>query len=167
MTWLLLCLALVLIGAALIMRRRTGLPWQRVVFSDTGGWRRPSDPLIARRYGLVGKPDYLMARGRELIPVEVKPGRQAREPYLSDIMQLAAYCLLVEEASGVRPRYGLLRYAHTTFRIPFDARLRDKLVMLLEEMRLADQDVSAARSHDQPARCAACGFVAQCDEALP
>jgi len=166
MSLLLLCLALLLIGAALIVRRRTGLPWQRVVYSDAGGWQRPSAPLIARRYGLVGKPDYLIAHGRESIPVEVKPGRQASEPYPSDIMQLAAYCLLVEETSGVRPRYGLLRYAHTTFRVQFDARLRDELIMLLEEMRQPDPAVSAARSHDQPARCAACGFVAQCDEAL-
>jgi CRISPR-associated exonuclease Cas4 len=166
MNWLLLCLALVLLGAALIVRRRTGLPWKRVVYSDTGGWRRPSEALIARRYGLVGKPDYLMAHGRGLIPVEVKPGRQAGKPYPSDIMQLAAYCLLVEETSGVRPPYGLLRYARSTFQISFDARLRDQLIELLDEMRAADPRLSAARSHDQPSRCAACGFVTKCGEAL-
>ena len=166
MTWLLLGLALVLIMAALRMRRSTGLPWKRIAYDDTRAWQPAGQPLIARRYALVGKPDYLLAAGRYLVPVEVKPGRRATEPYLSDLMQLAAYCLLVEETTGARPPYGLLRYAQATFKVRFDDRVRGDLIALLEEMRAVDHPLAAQRSHHQAARCRGCGFVRQCDQAL-
>ena len=166
MTWLLLGCALALIGAAIAMRRSTGLPWRRVAYRDTQAWRRMEQPLVARRYGLVGRPDYLIEVGRKLIPVEVKPTRRASEPYPSDLMQLAAYCLLVEETTGTRPPYGVLRYAQATFQAPFSDRLRDELIALRDEMRTADHKVRSGRSHRQPARCRGCGFVRQCDQAL-
>ena len=75
---------------------------------DVGAGRELARPLYARRYGLTGKPDYLIERGGAQIPVEVKPGRRAQQPYDSDLMQLAAYCALVEETSGRAPPYGLL-----------------------------------------------------------
>ena len=162
----LLLLALALIVAALLMRRSTGLPWKRVTYSDTRGWQRTEEPMLARRYGLVGKPDYVLATGGRLIPVEVKPGRQAIEPYSSDLMQLAAYCLLVEETTGIRPPYGLLRYARATFRVGFDERLRGDLLALLQEMRAADAAIASNRSHHQAARCRNCGFVRECEQAL-
>ena len=166
MNWVILGIALVLLLAAIIVRRSTGLPWTRIAYSDTRAWRRADEPLVARRYGLIGKPDYLLARRGRLIPVEVKPGRRAAEPYLSDVMQLAAYCLLVEETSGKRPPYGLLRYAEATFRVRFDTRLRDDLIAVLDEMRAADPPVASRRSHNQAARCRGCGFVDQCAQAL-
>lgn len=165
MAWLLVVAALCLLVAAWRLRRQIGLPWRRVVYSDTGA-RRADRPLIARRYGLVGKPDYLIEHGKRLIPVEVKPGRRASAPYPSDVMQLAAYCLLVEETTGARPPYGLLRYAEATFEIRFDERLRNDVIALLDEMRTADPVTAAARSHGEPRRCAGCGFRTQCDEAL-
>jgi hypothetical protein len=73
----------------------------------------------------MGKPDYLLQRREGLIPVEVRPTRRAKQPYESDMMQLAAYCLLVEVCLGERPPYGLLRYANHTFRIDYDDALRD------------------------------------------
>jgi CRISPR-associated exonuclease Cas4 len=114
----------------------------------------------------VGKPDYILQRRGQTIPVEVKPGRQESQPYPSDIMQLAAYCLLIEDVNGVRPPYGLLRYAHTTFQVRYDRRLRDDLLAILTEMQTADPLVSAIRSHDDQGRCGGCGFVGQCTQAL-
>ena len=166
MSWLLLGLALGLIAAALLIRRATGLPWQRVVYTDTRSWQRAEQPLIARRYALVGKPDYLVAGRRGLIPVEVKPGRRAAAPYPSDVMQLAAYCLLVEETTGQRPPFGWLRYAGATFKVRYDDRLRSDLLGVLREMQAADAVVASRRSHRRHARCAGCGFVQICDQAL-
>ena len=163
-----LALLLVAVGAmwlGLRLRRRTGLPWARVVASDTTG-RRLDKPLFARRYALTGKPDYLLEQGRALIPVEVKPARQAEQPYESDLMQLAAYCLLVEETYGAPPPYGLLRYARHTFRMPYTNAVREELLALIDEMRDALDDDDCERSHDDARRCAGCGFVDQCDEAL-
>ena len=165
-----LSLALLLLAAlvaiwALALRRRTGLPWAPVVYRDTGG-SAVEEPLFSRRYGLTGKPDYLIERRGATIPVEVKPGRTAPQPYESDLMQLAAYCLLVEETTGIAPPYGLLRYADRTFRLDYTPQLRDELLELVDEMRAALDAPDCPRSHDERRRCTSCGFYEQCDEAL-
>jgi CRISPR-associated exonuclease Cas4 len=163
-------LALLMIAAllwiwGLRLRRRTGLPWAPVLAQDTYG-PALEKPLFARRIGLTGKPDYLLDIRGVTIPVEVKPGRRAPRPYESDLMQLAAYCLLVEETSGSAPPYGLLRYAERTFRLDYTAQVRDELLDLLDEMRAVLDDDDCVRSHDDPRRCAGCGFFEQCSEAL-
>lgn len=161
----LLLLAILALIGGLRLRRATGLPWSPVVYQDTGG-RAPEQPLVARKLGLVGKPDYLLDVRGHLIPVEVKPGRHAPRPYESDLAQLAAYCLLVEETSGVAPPYGLLRYAEQTFRLEYTPHVRQEVLALLDEMRAALESQACPRSHDDSRRCWSCGFFEQCDEAL-
>ncbi|HDH09491.1 MAG TPA: CRISPR-associated protein Cas4, partial [Chloroflexi bacterium] len=94
---LLLVAALALLRSARAGRRRTGLPSGRVIYADTGAWGRCERPLFSRRYLLTGKPDYLVEEKGRLIPVEVKPTVSPSTPYRSHVLQLAAYCLLVEE----------------------------------------------------------------------
>jgi CRISPR-associated exonuclease Cas4 len=161
----LLMVALLALAWGARMRAQTGLPWAPVRSSDTG-WQPVEKPLVARRLGLVGKPDYLIELRGATIPVEVKPGRRAPRPYESDLMQLAAYCVLVEETDGVAPPYGLLRYADQTFRMDYTPRVRADLLALLDEMRGALESDVCDRSHDEPARCQGCGFYHQCDQAL-
>jgi CRISPR-associated exonuclease Cas4 len=160
----LILLALIALIGALRLRAATGLPWAPVVYHDADAWT-PERPLVARRLGLVGKPDYLIQMRGRLIPVEVKPGRNAAHPYESDLMQLAAYCVLIEETTGAAPPYGLLRYAERTFRLSYTARVREEVLTLLDEMRNA-LDNDCDRSHDDPARCRGCGFLSQCDQAI-
>jgi CRISPR-associated exonuclease Cas4 len=160
----LILLALIALISALRLRAATGLPWAPVVYHDADAWT-PERPLVARRLGLVGKPDYLIQMRGRLIPVEVKPGRNAAHPYESDLMQLAAYCVLIEETTGAAPPYGLLRYAERTFRLSYTARVREEVLTLLDEMRNA-LDNDCDRSHDDPARCWGCGFLSQCDQAI-
>jgi CRISPR-associated exonuclease Cas4 len=161
----LLLLAVLLLIWGLRLRRSSGLPWAPVIAQDTRG-RSLEKPLFARRIGLTGKPDYLLDVRGHTIPVEVKPGRRAPRPYESDLMQLAAYCLLVEETSGTAPPYGLLRYAERTFRLDYTHQVRAELLGLLDDMRAALSEPDCARSHDDPRRCRGCGFFEQCDEAL-
>lgn len=163
---LLLLIALLLLWLALRLRRQSGLPWARIVASDTGSRRDLQRPLFAPRYQLTGKPDYLVQQGHVYIPVEVKPGRTAAQPYESDLMQLAAYCLLVHETYGVRPPYGVLRYAEQSFRLAYTPAVEQELLDILAAMQ-ADLDAAdLERSHDDPRRCAGCGFVAVCADAL-
>ena len=161
----LLLLAFLALVWALRLRRATGLPWAPVLYRDSGG-SVPEKPLIARKLGLVGKPDYLLELRGQIIPVEVKPGRRAGRPYESDLMQLAAYCVLVEETSGVAPSHGLLRYAEQTFRLDYTDQIRADLLSILDEMREALADVDCERSHEDRWRCASCGFFEQCTDAL-
>lgn len=163
-------LALLLLAAllglwALSLRRKTGLPWAPVLYQDTNGGV-VEKPLFAKKLGLTGKPDYLIEQHGATIPVEVKPSRRASLPYESDLMQLAAYCVLVEETTGQAPPYGLLRYAERTFRLDYTPQVRLDLFALLDEMREALDDDDCPRSHDEPRRCMACGFYEQCQDAI-
>ncbi len=161
----LLVLGVLLLVGALRLRQQSGLPWARVVASDTG--TRLHRPLYAPRYHLTGKPDYVLQQGAYLIPVEVKPTRTATVPYESDLLQLAAYCLLIAETSDHAPPYGLLRYAEHTFRLDYTPAVEAELLAVLAAMRDGLRARTQHRSHDDPARCAACSFATQCDEVLP
>jgi hypothetical protein len=56
---------------------------------------------VSHLHGLTGKPDYILREGEELIPVEHKSRlMSAAGAYEGEILQLAAYCLLVEERFG-------------------------------------------------------------------
>ena len=61
-------------------------------------------------YGLSGRPDYVIKLADNLIPVEEKKGRTPQGPLFSHILQVAAYCLLIEDTMGKAPPYGLLKY---------------------------------------------------------
>jgi CRISPR-associated exonuclease Cas4 len=168
--WLALFL-LVMGGIAIAWSRRarqaTGLPTGRVVYADTSRWQRAERPLFSRQHQLTGKPDYLVREGRTIVPVEVKSSRApAGGPRESHILQLAAYCLLVEETEGVRPAYGIVKYADEAFRVDNTPALRRALMEKLAAMRRDLTRDGAQRSHSDPARCRRCGVRAACDERL-
>jgi CRISPR-associated exonuclease Cas4 len=146
-------------------RRTTGLPAGRVVYADTGDWHPPDTPFFSTTYRLTGKPDYLVKTRAGLIPVEVKSSAAPAQPYSSHVLQLAAYCLLVEEAEGRAPPYGLIQYHNTAFEVDYTDALRRELLVLLDEMRQARRK-GANRSHDEPRRCAGCGYRQGCDQSL-
>ncbi len=166
-----LALALILIALLLLWistRRQAeaGLPGGRVIYTDTRGWGPVEKPLYDASLGLTGKPDYLVEKGKQIIPVEVKTSRVVDAPYDSHIFQLAAYCLLVQRTLGVRPPYGILRYSNRTFAIDYTTQLETELIELINEMRAAGERKEQDRSHQSPERCARCGYRSSCDQAL-
>jgi len=169
MTWFLplLVAALVLWWLAGRLRNKAGLPDGQVVYSDTGAWGRVERPLFSQNLQLTGKPDYLVREGGAVIPVEVKSGRApAYGVYTAHVYQLAAYCALVEETYGHRPRYGLIKYADKLLRVDYTPELENELFELLAAMRADAEAVDVHRSHTLAARCGACGFRAACGQAL-
>ena len=169
MLWLaliLFVLALALLWQAGKKRKAAGLPSGRIIYSDTSQWRPVEEPLYDRTLSLTGRPDYLVQHGNQVLPVEVKSGRVADAPYDAHIFQLAAYCLLVESAYGVRPDYGVLHYANRTFAVDYTLELETALLETLEEMRALERRKSVNRSHHSAARCRGCGFRAVCDQSL-
>ncbi len=165
-----LALALAAFWLAGRNRASTGLPSGRLVYTDTTRWRPLERPLFSRQHRLSGRPDYVVQHQGALIPVEIKSGRSPTGgPYPSHILQLAAYCLLVEEMHGRRPPHGLLVYADDdgqAFEVAYSPALEYELLDVLDEMRLALDEDDAPRDHDQVARCRACGYRDACDEAL-
>jgi CRISPR-associated exonuclease Cas4 len=164
--FILLALGLLLLWLAQRGWARSGLPQGRVVYTDAGGWGRLERPLFSREFLLTGKPDYLVADGPDVIPVEVKSGRAPAQPYASHLLQLAAYCLLVEECYGRQPPYGIIKYDDRAFELDYTPELEEELLATLDNMRADLADGDASRSHDEPRRCLSCGHREQCDQQL-
>ena len=162
----LLAIGLWLLQQSEQQRQRTGLPPGRVIYADTGAWNRVDHPLFSRRYKLTGKPDYLLEKDGEIVPVEVKSGAAPPQPYPSHVLQLAAYCLLVEETYDACPSYGLIHYRDQTFAVDFTTELQNRLLDTLDDMRHHAQTDDVPRSHNNPAQCAACGYRPYCDQSL-
>jgi CRISPR-associated exonuclease Cas4 len=150
------------------LRAKTGLPAGRIVYADVPqtDWHAPAQPLFSTTQNLVGKPDYLVRTRQGLIPVEVKSTTAPPVPYLGHVLQLAAYCLLVEETNGQTPPHGLLKYADALYEIDFTYELRQELLETMAQMRQARLAANVNRSHDQPQKCAHCGFRRVCEEAI-
>jgi CRISPR-associated exonuclease Cas4 len=147
---------LLLIGAVLLwisgqQRRATGLPAGRVVYSDHSEWGEIETPLYDPTFNLTGKPDYLVERSDEIIPVEVKSSRLKSAPYDSHIYQLAAYCLLIEQ---------------TDIAVDYTPELEQSLIDTIREMRSLSRRRNIDRSHESANRCRGCGFNSVCDQAI-
>jgi CRISPR-associated exonuclease Cas4 len=169
---LLFALALILIGALIFWlarrsRAETGLPAGRVIYSDTRGWQSLEKPLFSRTWRLTGKPDYVVQHGRDIIPVEVKSAHApSGGPHHGHVLQLAAYCLLIEEAYRQRPKYGIVKYADRMFAVDYTEALRTALLDVIAAMRDDLARGAAPRSHDEAARCVNCGYRHACRERL-
>ncbi len=146
--------------------KAAGLPTGRIVYTDTRGWGKLEAPLYYAPLELTGKPDYLVEKDDHLIPVEVKSGRTPTAPYDSHLYQLAAYCLLVEKSYNIRPPYGIIHYQDRDFLVDYTSELESSLLDLLVEMKHDGLQPDIARSHDQPSRCASCGYRPICDQSL-
>lgn len=148
------------------LRHESGLPAGRLVFADSIDWQPAQQPLYSAAHKLIGKPDYLVETKKGIVPVEVKSTQTPQLPYLGHLLQLAAYCLLVEETTGRTPPHGLLKYADALYEVDFTPELRQELLLTMAEMRQSRLAGNVPRSHQQPNKCAACGLRHACDEAL-
>lgn len=161
---------LFLAGTTLVVARRiqqrVGIPWSSDIRADADGALPHVPMMVDDELQLVGKPDYIVRRGADLIPVEVKPLRRAKRPYESDIYQLLAYCLLIERTYGKRPPYGLLRYATQTFRIDYDDDMAAGVIDIVMHMHTLHDEADVPRSHNSVSRCRGCGFWQQCEQSL-
>ena len=147
-------------------RKAAGLPGGRIIYTDTHGWGKVEKPLFYAALDLTGKPDYLIEKNGQLIPVEVKSGRAPEAPYDSHIYQLASYCLLVEKTYAKRPPYGIIHYQDRDFAVDYTPALEQALLELLTEMKRDGMKKQVHRTHEQAARCKRCGFREVCEEKL-
>jgi CRISPR-associated exonuclease Cas4 len=136
----------------------------RILYTDT---ERNTQVLTSERFHLTGKPDYILQDHGEVIPVERKSrALTARGPYDSERLQLAAYCLLVEEHYDQAVHRGRLQYRNGSVEIPFDDALRAALLSSLRDIQQRRNARDVRRSHESSARCRGCGFRERCPDAL-
>ena len=122
--------------------------------------------FVSTRYGLRGRPDYVIAEGGQLIPVEVKTGRTPRGPLFSHILQVGAYCLLLEDKYGRPPPHGIIRYEGASHEIEYNEDLRKLVLGKLDAMRAALAKGEAHRNHNRPGKCLHCSRRDVCPERL-
>jgi CRISPR-associated exonuclease Cas4 len=159
-------LALLLLWLALRMRGQSALPEGRVVYDDTGAWARNERAFFSKAHRLSGKPDYLIETQAGIVPVELKSGQAPARPRDGHVLQLAAYCLLIEEAYASPPPEGLIKYEDDYFVIAYTPALRERLLRTLAVMRADLEAGGNARNHREPGRCRSCGVRDACDESL-
>jgi len=128
--------------------------------------RQESRLLKSDRYGISGRPDYILETDGEQIPVEVKTGRKPKGPLFSHILQLAAYCLLIEEDTGKRPSHGILRYGEVEYEIEYTPKLEALLLSKLEEMRELTRTGEVHRNHNRKGKCRSCSRRKICPERI-
>jgi CRISPR-associated exonuclease Cas4 len=141
-------------------KRAMGVPEGFIMYSDLN---IPAEPLFSKQSHLVGKPDYIVRHEHHLLPVEVKSGGHS-QPQHSHILQLAAYCQILEDVSGEFIPEGIVVYNTMPYTIAFDPKLRFELASVTSQMREALQDGAVARNHQEPGRCRRCSLRQYCDD---
>lgn len=122
-----------------------------------------SKTIFSKKYGIVGKPDEIRKEGNEIIPVEVKSATAGNKPFPSHIMQLAVYCLLIEDYYGTRPSHGVLEYKNKTFPIEFTNELRSSLLTQIKKIRNEDpEEGEIPPVCEDRRRCKYCGYAYIC-----
>jgi CRISPR-associated exonuclease Cas4 len=145
------------------IRKEYGIPEGRILYTDLD---KPAEPLFSEQLRLTGKPDFIVNFEGQFIPVEVKTGVTDR-PYRNHVMQLAAYCLLVEEKYNEVIPFGVLVYGGgRQFRIPFETYLRNRLLTTMEEMRARLAAGTIQRNHNLIVKCQYCSMRVHCSQKI-
>ena len=122
--------------------------------------------LFSKRYRIAGKPDYIVKNNNRYIPVEFKTGNHDY-PLKNHVMQLAAYCQLIEENYNDFVPYGILVYNRDSeFKIPFNPRTRYDLENTIKKIRYAIKTGDVTLNHNDPNRCRACSMRNNCDKKI-
>ncbi len=126
----------------------------------------PAKPLFSNYYKIVGKPDYIVKKNNQFIPVEVKTGVY-NIPQKNHVLQLAAYCQLVEENYKNFVPFGVLVYNKSKqYKIPFDPKLRYELEYSIKNMRNILKTRSLSRNHNDQNRCKNCSMRSYCERKI-
>ncbi len=117
--------------------------------------------LRSERYRLVGRPDEVRATADGvLVPVELKNRAQPqRGAFFSHTVQVWGYCLLLEEATGRAPPFGIVRYRDGEAVVPWNPVARRALLALHDEA-MAPYD---GRADPSVGKCSRCTWSRSCD----
>lgn len=147
-----------------ILLKLTKVPKQvyksKTVYSDHK--ERPEKALYSSKYGLVGKPDFILHTKDGLLPLDIKYSKRPNQPYFSHVMQLISYCLLVEEERGEKPKYGFIQYkGGKAFYVPYTEKMKSFLIKTMQEMR-GYIDLREGPKIVRKRRCRKCGYEKEC-----
>ncbi len=154
-------LAFVVVAATLLFlairyRRRAGFGRGHTVSHD-------NITLRSKRYGLIGRPDRIVRRGKTIIVEDKKPSRRV---YESHRVQMVVYMLLVEEHYGVRPPHAVLVLGDgRREKIQNTKQLRAQVLDITAQIRKARSDLARPLAGVAiAAKCRACSQRHNCDQ---
>jgi CRISPR-associated exonuclease Cas4 len=146
----------------LLKRKEYKIGEEKIEYVDDG---KETPPLISKKYGLRGRPDYIIERDGRYIPVEVKTGNTPKHPFFSHIVQVGVYCLLVMEEYGDCP-YGVIKYGKKEFEVKLDQRLKDTIGEIKEKLLEDLEKGTTHRNHNRKGKCMNCSRRENCPESL-
>ena len=119
--------------------------------------------LRSKRYGLIGRPDRIVRRGKTIIVEDKKPSRRV---YGSHRVQMGVYMLLVEEHYGVRPAHAVLVLGDgRREKIRNTRELRNRVLDITAQIRKARSDLARPLQDVAiPAKCRACAQRQNCEQ---
>lgn len=147
-----------------VLLKSTKVPLQvyksKAVYSDHK--EKPEKALFSSKYGLIGKPDFILHTKDGLLPLEIKYTNKPKQPYFSHVMQLVSYCLLIEEERGIKPKYGFIQYrGGQPFSVPYTEKMKSFLIKTMQEMR---ERINSGESPEpiRRDRCERCSYREDC-----
>jgi len=142
-------------------RRILGLPSGDLVYEDVDG---QGEMLHSDQAPLSGKPDYIIKLSNgQLVPITLKLSvHNVTSPQSNHVIQVAAYCLILEDYSEVPPTHGILRYADRDFTVEYTPTLRKKVLRLLTEMQDWNENQRPQLARQKVTKCRACTFQPIC-----
>jgi len=157
-----------------IKMKRLWLPGYKIIYTDSK-IKKPhgceSGTLLkSETHNLRGKPDYVYQKGGRIVPVELKSAavnKKSRvendEPREGDVMQLAAYFMIVGDVYKIKPRFGYLVYSDCVYKIRNTGRLIKRLTETINEMEamLAGKKKAANASFVNCRHCVCRGTVCE------
>ena len=142
-------------------------PTDNIIYTDHGDWKKLQYPLYDPQYHLLGKPDYLVIINNKIIPIEIKSTPSVKiKPYKEHVIQLLAYCYLIEQTFAITPPYGELHYPENTFFITYNDQNKKILLNTLKTLQEMKSDKSVNRNHENSVKCRKCGYKNICDQNL-
>ncbi|GCF11705.1 CRISPR-associated protein Cas4 [Dictyobacter arantiisoli] len=138
-----------------------GLPPGELVYENTDSL---GEALTSDIYPLLARPAYVVKLQNNLLfPVDIKPiAQNTMTPEPHHVLQVATYCLILEEYAEEPPTHGLLRYTDRDFTIEYTPALRRKIIRLLKEMDLCSAEMPPALQKQKASKCRACIYQPIC-----
>ena len=163
--------AIVLLIAASVLKRVARAKQRR--------WQMPEGEVISvddeddviltcHKLQLVGRIDVIRRDGKWHIPEERKKKiLKGNRPWDEDVLQLFAYCYLLNENLRPAPK-GILIYQNgPRFDLEFSLEERNRLMQVLHRIKSLHNARDVNRSHNSPAKCASCKAQRICFQSLP
>ena len=167
LSFILICVAIWILWKSRRWQKESGLPDGSVIYADDGTWFQNDEVLTDPGLRLAGKPDYLVEQADGcIVPVEIKSGPAPDLPWPGHVMQLIAYCRLVEASYGIRPTHGILQYKDRAFSVAYTETLEQDLLDTMLDMNRDQRATAVDRDHQDPRRCTSCGYRERCDQSL-